>query len=110
MRQYFLQYVTNQQLTVTFVEIHIGNKGDIHGSLKHCNSKTSKNPWKIWKIWPLTFDIWHMTFERPTVLQNLLLLQIYTYVQWISGIIQNTHVQKIRSFFVLMEWLHLPHG
>ena len=43
MRQYFLQYVTNQLLTVAFVEIHIGNKGDIHKSLKYCSSKTSKN-------------------------------------------------------------------
>ena len=24
--------------------------------------------------------------------------------------IKNTHVQKIRLFFVFMEWLHLPHG
>ena len=34
-----------QLLTVPHVVIHIGNKGYIHGNLKDCNFKTSKNPW-----------------------------------------------------------------
>ena len=33
-----------QLLTVAHVVIHIVNKGDIHGTLKYYNFKTSKNP------------------------------------------------------------------
>ena len=33
-----------QLLTVAHVVIHIANKGYIHGNLKNCNFKTSKNP------------------------------------------------------------------
>ena len=36
-------------LTAGHVVTHIGNKGDIQGSLKYYNFKTSKNPWKNWK-------------------------------------------------------------
>ena len=42
-----------QLLTVALllnVVIHIGNKGDIQGSLKYCNFKTSKNPFENLKM------------------------------------------------------------
>ena len=61
-----------QLLTVAHVVIHIGNKGYIHGNVKDFNFKTSKNPRN---------RILYILTERPTVLQNLLLFQIYTYVQ-----------------------------
>ena len=51
-----------QQLTVAHV-ILIGNKGDMHGSLKYCNFKTSKHPWKIWKC---KISILNVLKERPT--------------------------------------------
>ena len=68
-------------LTVGYVVTHIGNKGDIHGSLEYCNFKTSKHPWNIWKC---KISIFYILKERPTVLQNLILLQIYPFVQWIN--------------------------
>ena len=61
-----------QLLTVAHVVIHIGNKGYIHGNIKDLNFKTSKNPRN---------RILYILKERPTVLQNLLSFQIYTYVQ-----------------------------
>ena len=70
-----------QQLKVVHVIIRIGNKGYINGNVKDCEFKTSKKPWKIWKC---EISISYILKEKPTVLQNLLLLQVYTYVQWIS--------------------------
>ena len=63
-----------QLLTVEHVVIHIVSKDYIHGNLKDWIFKTSKNPFKIWKCETSILK------ERPTVLQNLFLLQIYTYV------------------------------
>ena len=64
-----------QLLTVAHVFIHIDN---ISETLKYCNFKTSKNPRKTEKF---EISILYILKERPTVQQNLLLLQIYTHVQ-----------------------------
>ena len=41
--------LTVQLLTAVRVVIHIGNKGEIRISLKHCDFETSKQRLKIWK-------------------------------------------------------------
>ena len=96
----FITMLLIQLLTVAHVVIQVGNKDDIDRSLKYCHYKNSS------KIWKCKTSVLYILKDRQMVLQNLLSLQIYTYVQWIKI----THVQKIRSFFVFMEWIHLSHG
>ena len=52
-------------LTVVQVVINIGNKCCIHGNLKDCNFKTSKNPWKIQRC---EISILFILKERPYIL------------------------------------------
>ena len=99
----FITMLLIQLLTVAHVVIQVGNKDDIDRSLKYCHYKILGNSSKIWKC---KTSVLYILKDRQMVLQNLLSLQIYTYVQWIKI----THVQKIRSFFVFMEWIHLSHG
>ena len=49
-----------------------------------------------------------MKKERDTVLDNLILLKRYTYVQWISN--KKILMLKNKTIFVFMEGLNLPHG
>ena len=59
-----------RQLTVAHVVMRIGNKSCIHVNVNDYDFKTSKKPQKIWKC-----EI--ILKEKPTVLQNLLLLPVY---------------------------------
>ena len=96
----FFTMLLIQLLTAAHVAIHIGNKGYIHGNLKDCNFKTSKNPWKIWKYksWKKGPRYYKISFYSK---------YIHTFNELV---IENTQVKKIRALFAFMEWLHLLHG
>ena len=81
MRRHFLLYINNSTtneiskifLTVVHIVIHNGgNNSDIHRSLKYCfqNFKTCLKNIK-----------YKINIFYPTVLDNLILLKRYTYVQ-----------------------------
>ena len=78
-----------QQLTVAHVVIHIGSKGYIHGKVKDCDFKTSKNLWKIWKC---EIIILYILKERSMVLPNLLYSKYI--LMFNELVIKNTHIQK----------------
>ena len=105
MTQYFYNMLLIQLLTIRHVVIHIGIKDDINGSLKYCNFKISKNPWKTWNVKPADGRFWK---KGPRYYE---ISCCSKYVPPFNQLmIKNTYVQKARPFFIFMEWLLLPQG
>ena len=83
----FYSILAIQRLTVAHVVIHIGNKGDIHRSLKYCDVETSKHPWKhenikwIYCAVYLSENKFNITKKGPKCCKTLFYSNIYTNVQ-----------------------------
>ena len=82
----FYNMLTIQLLTVIHIAIKVTNKGNIHRSLKYCDLKTSKHPWKFENIKSAivyraetNLSKAHSTAESPFT-QNIYLSSIYTYL------------------------------